>query len=160
MPPRARLNPYLTAKELDNHYRHTQDAVEARRWHLLSLVAQQQTIKQAAQTVGLNYDYAKEIVRRYNHEGPDGIRNRSQQGQPSPRSLLTLEQQRELQQALQSPPLDGGRWSGPKVAQWIAAKTGKQVWSQRGWDYLKRLQGQSAATPSLENGAIEDEVTP
>jgi len=54
--------------------------------------------------------------------------------------LLTLAQQQELKEALQSPPPDGGAWSGPKVAEWIAQKTGRQhVWPQRGWDYLKRL---------------------
>lgn len=55
------------------------------------------------------------------------------------RALLSAAQQEELDQALQSPP-DGGLWSGPKVAQWIAQKTGRgQVHPQRGWDYLQRL---------------------
>lgn len=139
MPPRAQLKPHLTASELKTHYQQAQDAVEARRWHLLYLVNQQQTIKQSAQIVGFNYDYAKEIVRRYNQEGTTGIKNRSQRGQPSPRSLLTPDQQAELKQILQDPPLEGGRWTGPKVAHWIAAKTGKQIWAQRGWEYLQRL---------------------
>ncbi len=30
-------------------------------------------------------------------------------------------------------------WSGPKVAAWIAAKTGHEIHPQRGWDYLKQL---------------------
>lgn len=140
MPPKAHLNPHLTVEELKRLYRQAQDTTEARRWHLLHLISQRWTIKQAAQVVGLNYDYAKEIVRRYNREGPSAIQNRSQNRQPSPRSLLTPEQQQELRQVLKSPPADGGDWSGPKVARWIAAKTGKQVWPQRGWDYLKRLR--------------------
>lgn len=140
VPPRVQLQPHLTAKELKHHYQQTQDCIEARRWHLLHLVAQQWTVKQAAESVGLNYDYAKEIIRRYNQDGEAGIKNRSQRGQPSPRSLLTPEQQQELQEALRHDPPEGGRWSGPKVARWIAAKTGKQVWNQRGWDYLQRLK--------------------
>ena len=140
VPPRVQLKPHLTANEIKRFYQQAQDGVEARRWHLLHLVAQQWTVRQAAQLVGMNYDYAKAIVRRYNQEGPAGIKNRSQRGQPSPRSLLTPAQQQELKQALQEAPPDGGRWTGPKVAQWIAAKTGKQVWAQRGWDYLQRLK--------------------
>jgi transposase len=99
------------------------------------------TIKRAAEVVGLNYDYAKEIIRRYNLEGPLSVRNRSRDRQPPvARSLLTPSQQQELKQALQGPAPDGGPWSGPKVAQWIAQRTGRQhVWPQRGWDYLKRL---------------------
>lgn len=140
MPPKAKLEPYLTVKQLKTYYRQANDTTEARRWQLLHLVAQDWTIKQAAQAVDLNYDYAKEIVQRYNREGPVAIKNRSQQRQPSARSLLTPEQQQELQTILEQPAPDGGSWSGPKVAQWIAERTGrKHVWPQRGWDYLKRL---------------------
>jgi transposase len=105
------------------------------------LVAGDWTIKQAAQVVGLNYDYAKEIVHRYNDEGPVSVRNRNSDRQPPPaKALLTIAQQEELRQALQDPPPDGGQWSGPKVARWIAEKTGNDhIWPQRGWDYLKRL---------------------
>ena len=140
VPPRVQLKPHLTASEIKRLYQQAQDGVEARRWHLLHLVAQQWTVRQAAQCIGMNYDYAKAIIRRYNQDGPLGMRNRSQLGQPSPRSLLTLAQQQELKQALQEAPPDGGRWTGPKVARWIAAKTGKQIWAQRGWDYLQRLK--------------------
>ena len=58
----------------------------------------------------------------------------------SGRALLSEAQQEELDQALQASPPDGGLWSGPKVAQWIAQKTGRgQVHLQRGWDDLQRL---------------------
>ncbi|NJO70818.1 MAG: helix-turn-helix domain-containing protein, partial [Oscillatoriales cyanobacterium RM1_1_9] len=117
------------------------DTTESRRWHLIHLVDGGWTIKQAAEVVGLNYDYSKEIVRRYNREGPDSVKNRSRDRQPPiARSLLTSAQQQELRQALNGPAPDGGSWSGPKVAEWIARKTGRDhVWPQRGWDYLKRL---------------------
>ena len=144
MPPKAHLELHLTLEELKRRYRQAQDTTEARRWHILQLVAQQWTIKQAAQIVGLNYDYAKEIVRRYNSEGPIAMKNRTKDRQPpTSKSLLTPEQQEELKQVLQGPAPDGGSWSGTKVAQWIAKKTGREwVWPQRGWDYLKRLGDQ------------------
>jgi transposase len=140
MPPKAALKPYLSTDELKNRYRQAKETAEARRWQLLHLVAQDWTIKQAAQAVDLNYDYAKEIIRRYNQEGPEAVSNRSRSRRTASRSLLTLEQQQELQRLLKDPAPDGGLWSGPKVAQWIAEKTGRShVWPQRGWDYLKRL---------------------
>jgi transposase len=141
MPPKAHIQPHLSLEDLKTRYRQTQDTTEARRWHLLMLVAGDWTIKQAAQVVGLNYDYAKEIVHRYNEEGPVSVRNRNSDRQPPPaKALLTIAQQEELRQALQDPPPDGGQWSGPKVARWIAEKTGNDhIWPQRGWDYLKRL---------------------
>jgi transposase len=141
MPPKAHIEPHLTICELKNRYRQTQDPTESRRWHLLLLIARNWTIKHSAAIVGINYDYAKEILRRYNQEGPSSVRNRSREHLPPPaKSLLTPEQQEELRQVLQSPAPDGKAWSGPKVARWIAEKTGSDhVWAQRGWDYLKRL---------------------
>jgi len=141
MPPKAHIEPHLTICELKNRYRKTQDPTESRRWHLLLLIARNWTIKYSAGIVGINYDYAKEILRRYNQEGPSSVRNRSGEHLPPPaKSLLTPEQQEELRQLLQGPAPDGKAWSGPKVAAWIAEKTGRDhVWPQRGWDYLKRL---------------------
>ena len=141
MPPKAHLESHLTAEELKIRYRQAQNTTESRRWHLLLLVSRNWTIKQAAQVVGLNYDYAKEIVQRYNREGPNSVRNRSGDRQPPPaKSLLDPQQQEELRQALQGSAPDGGDWTGPKVARWIAEKIGSDhVWPQRGWDYLKRL---------------------
>lgn len=142
MPPKAALKSYLTPDELKVRYRQARDTAEARRWQLIHLVAQDWTIKQAAQAVDLNYDYAKEIIRRYNQEGPDAVKNRRRRRQVSPRSLLTADQQKELQAVLELPAPDGSEWTGPKVAKWIAEKTGRShVWPQRGWDYLKRLKG-------------------
>ena len=141
MPPKAHLESHLTAEELKIRYRQAENATESRRWHLLLLVSRNWTIKQAAQVIGINYDYAKEIVQRYNREGPGSVKNRSRDRQPPPaKSLLNTEQQEELRQALQGLPPDGGTWTGPKVARWIAEKTGKaHVWPQRGWEYLNRL---------------------
>lgn len=141
MPPKANLTPHLSVEDLKTHYRQTQDTTEARRWHLLRLVAENWTIKQAAEVVGLNYDYAKEIVQRYNREGPSSVKNRSRERHPPPsKSLLTPALVEELREVLKGPAPDGGSWSGPKVAHWIAQKTGRDhVWPQRGWDYLKRL---------------------
>ncbi|HEY9688958.1 MAG TPA: helix-turn-helix domain-containing protein [Coleofasciculaceae cyanobacterium] len=148
MPPRVTLNPHLSLDRLRDRYRQAKEATEARRWHLLYLIAQGWTITQAARVVELSYDYAKELVRRYNQAGPNAIDRRPAQRHRSPRSLLTTEQQQELAQLLHQPAPDGGPWSGPKVAQWIAERTGRdRVWPQRGWEYLQRLQStkQSAA---------------
>src|SRR5947209_8665723 len=51
-----------------------------------------------------------------------------------------------LRAALAEPPAGGGLWTGPKVATWMAARLGREVWPQRGWDYLEKL-GHSAQRP-------------
>jgi hypothetical protein len=63
--------------------------------------------------------------------------------------LLSASLQHQLDQALQGRAPDGGLWSGPKVAQWIAAKTGKRIYRQRGWEYLRRLAGAKVPTRAI-----------
>jgi transposase len=138
----AHLHPHLSPEELTQRARQAPDTTEARRFQLLRLIADGKTIQDAASLVGLGYSYARRILRRYNEQGPQAMRNRwREQRPPPPRPLLTLEQQEELRQALAGRAPDGGLWNGPKVAQWIQQQTGReQVHPQRGWDYLRRLR--------------------
>ncbi|WP_250126319.1 IS630 family transposase [Chroococcidiopsis sp. CCMEE 29] len=157
---KAHLEPHLSSNELKTRYQLTTDKVESRRWHLLWLVSQKWTIKQAAVAVGLNYDYAKDIVRNYNQQGEGGLLNRrkirsTRRGKP----LLDAAQIEELRECLQKPPEDKGLWTGPKVAAWIAQKTGrKKVWAQRGWEYLKKCRySLQIPRPSHQKGDKEQQ---
>ncbi|MEO1134928.1 MAG: winged helix-turn-helix domain-containing protein [Cyanobacteria bacterium J06639_1] len=141
MPRKLHLESHFSSEQLKARYRACTDPVESRRWHLLWLVCEQSSLTDAAAVVGFNYDYARDIVRAYNQNGAEGLRNRRKDRCPGlSRALLTPEQCAQLRQRLQSPPEDGGIWSGPKVAEHMAVLTGREhVWPQRGWDYLKRL---------------------
>jgi len=160
MPRKAYLAPHLTADQLRARYRQTAEPVEARRWHLLWLVSQGWTIKHAAQTVGCCYDYAKDLVHAYNERGTDALpnRRRTRANGWGRKPLLDADQQQQLRQALLGPAPDGGLWSGPKVAQWIAQVTGRPTVSpQRGWDWLKRL-GFSLKTPRPTHAKADPEA--
>lgn len=141
MPRYATAAEHLSEEELKERYRNVKDPIESRRYHLVLLVKQKWSLKKAAQAVGLNYDYAQDILKGYNLDGPEALRNRLKENRPKPTlALLSLQQQQVLRERLQEPPDDGGVWTGPKVAEWIAKETGKdKVWPQRGWEYLKRL---------------------
>lgn len=147
---------HLSSSELKRCYQQSTEPVESRRWHLVWLVSTDWSIKQAAKAVGLNYDYAKEIVHGYNQKGPEALSNRRKTRRAGGRrALLNGNQLEELRQALHQPPADGGLWSGPKVAQWIAQKTKRQkVWEQRGWEYLRRCRFSppAASASSCESG--------
>ena len=142
MAKKIHLSSHLSARELKERYRTSTDPVESRRFHLLWLLTQDYPLTQAARVVGLNRDYGYDLVRRYNQQGPDGLKNgRRQRTEVGRKPLLSAAQQDQLRQRLQTPPEDGVQWSGPKVARWIEQVTGRQrVWDQRGWDYLKRLR--------------------
>jgi len=135
------LEPHLSSTELEKQYRQSTDPVESRRYHLLWLISQYYSLAAATRVVGLNYNYGYKIVKRYNTEGVEGVKNRRKERRPGEsRALLNKEQEQELRDQLKNPPEDGGVWTGPKVARWIEKVTGQtKVWNQRGWDYLKKL---------------------
>jgi transposase len=135
------LHPHLPTPELSRRARQAPNLVEARRWQLLVLVADGKTVKDAASLVGLYANYARRIVRRYNREGPTSLRDRRREQTPPVRPpLLSAEQQHELAAAIAGPAPGGGLWTGPDVARWIAARTGREhVAPQRGHDYLRRV---------------------
>ena len=141
MPKKAHIESHVSAEELKRRYIYASDPVESRRWHLLWMVCSGWTLKKAAQAIAINYDYAKEIVHKYNKQGIEAIQNRRKMVRRRHKNaLLNAEALEKLRQALKKRPEDGGIWTGPKVARWIEQETGREkVWAQRGWDYLKRL---------------------
>lgn len=153
---RTHLSPHLSNTELSERARHAPNLVEARRWQLLALIADGKTAKAAADLVGLYPNYARRVVQRYNQEGPAGVRDRRLEQRPPVREpLVTAEQLQELAETVQGPAPGGGLWTGPLVAQWIAAKTGRDhVAPQRGHDYLKRLR-MSPQVPRPRHHAVD-----
>lgn len=138
MAKRVKVKTELTADELRERYRKASEAVERTHWHILWLIKEGHTPEEVAQQVGYTARWVRTIVGRYNCQGVQGINNH-RLGLPGAKPLLSPEQQKELSEALQERPDDGGLWSGPKVALWIQDKIGRPVDPRRGWDYLQRL---------------------
>jgi transposase len=113
-------------------------AIERRRWQVIGLLVDGAKLTEIVAVTGYRPRTIREIAQRYRERGPAGLvdgRQRSVGAAP----ILSKELQHDLHQALQNPAPDGGVWTGPKVARWIAARTGKHVHRQRGWEYLRRL---------------------
>ena len=139
MPKRLLVQTYLSLDALATRYRATTDAVERSHWQIIWLLAQGKKTQEVAEVTGYSVLWIRTLVHRYNQTGPTGLADQRHRN-PGGVCILSDEQQTRLQQALDEPPLDGGLWSGPKVAAWIFEQTGRQVHPQRGWEYLKRLQ--------------------
>ena len=152
MPRTAKLAHYFSTNELYQKYRKSSNNVEAKRWHLLWKISLGWNIKQSAMMVGIHYQYALKIVKKYNQFGPQTVLKKTVKYSPrehkgGKKPLLNKQQMKKLSQALEDRPSDGGIWNGPKVARWIEKETGKEkVWNQRGWEYLKK-QGYSWRKP-------------
>jgi len=129
-------------------------AAERRRWQLIGLLADGAPLAEIEAATGYRPRTIREIAQRYQASGAATLTDRRVQSPGAPR-LLTPFPEHELWQALQGPAPDGGMWTGPKVAQWIAAKTGKRIYRQRGWEYLRRLAGAKLPTPAERSAALE-----
>lgn len=82
MPRKLQFAKPYPPEELKRRYRSAQDPVESRCWHLIWLVRTEQSLTSAAQVVGFNYDYVRDIVRSYTTEKAEGLRNRRKDKRP------------------------------------------------------------------------------
>jgi hypothetical protein len=76
------------------------------------------------------------LIKRYNEGGPDRLGDQRANNGTAP-TILTTEALDALSKRLTTPPDDGGQWTGPKIARWLATfHQRKSVHDQRGWDAL------------------------
>jgi transposase len=138
MPRYLTVAAHLPIAELAARARHAQDPVARRHWQLVWLVAQGRRVPAVAPVVGYTANWARAIVRRYNAAGPSGLGDRRHlnAGQPP---LLTPALRTALREALDGPAPDGGPWTSPKVAAWMAVRLGRPVAPARGWETLWAL---------------------
>jgi transposase len=135
---RLTLQDHLGAAEIEQQYRRAHDPVARSQWHIIWLLARGEPTAVVAEVTGYSLTWIYAIARRYNADGPAGVGDRRRRN-PGADPLLTAAQQAELRAALARPAADGGGWTGPKVAGWMAARLGRPVGVQRGWEYLRRL---------------------
>lgn len=150
----------LSADQLKDRYRRTRDPVLRAHLHIVWQLSLGKPIREVAELVGYSTKWVKEIARRYEHRGVEGLGDRRHTNPgAAKRALLSEGQQRELQQALLEPPVEGGMWSSSKVARWIERRTERRtgrrsVRAQRGWEYLRKL-GNTPQVPRPSNAEAD-----
>jgi transposase len=138
MPRRIYLAPHLTTDELQKRYRAATDPVERSHWHFLWLLAGGMTATAVAAITGYSAYWIGRIARRYNTEGPDGVRDR-RHATCTAHPDLPASQLAELEAAVAGPHPKGDHWCGRTVAAWLSQHLGRQVRRQLGWRYLRRF---------------------
>src|SRR4028119_342981 len=135
----ARIVGHLPVEELEARYRAARDVTEARDFQAIWLLAQGRTFLEAAEVLAFVPRWLEELAARYNAVGPEALGDqRRRNGKAA--SLLTEAVRASVAKRVQAPPEDGGLWSGPKVAAWMARHLGRaKVHPQRGWAALQRL---------------------
>jgi transposase len=128
----------LSVEELEQRYRQAQDPVARSQWQIVWLLAQGAHSETVAATMSYSLTWIRTIARRYHAQGAAGMGDR-RHGNRGGTRLLTPEQERALDQALEGAAPDGGRWTAAKVARWMGEQMGRPVPVGTGWDYLRRL---------------------
>src|SRR4051794_17987643 len=153
----VRIVDHLPLEALEARYRAARDATEARHYQAIWRLAQGRTVLDVAEVRAFVPRRVEELAARDNAFGPAALAaQRRRNGRAA--SLLSEDVLAALAERVRTPPEDGGLWTGPTVAAWIAARRGRaHVPPQRGWQALKRLNwsrrsrrrapGLRAATP-------------
>lgn len=131
---------HWTVNQIWNKYRACRDGVEKTRWHAVWLLARTdvpRTPAAVADVVGLSAVTVRDVLHRWNADGPAGLRD-GRRGNGS-RPKLTARRRDALYAALQKRPPDGGLWTGPKVARYVADRWGVTVDPTTGWRWLRDL---------------------
>src|SRR6476659_6285403 len=92
------LQPHLSSTELEQRYRAAKEPNERRWWQILWLLSQGRTGREIATVTGYSPYWIGQIAKRYNVEGPDGMRNRRHTTSHRAPAALSLAQQEELRQ--------------------------------------------------------------
>src|ERR687893_595080 len=135
----ARIVDHLPLEELEARYRAARDATEARHIQAIWLLAQGRTFLEVAEVLAFVPRWEEELAARYDALGPAALGDqRRRNGRAA--SLLAEAGLTAPAVRVREPPDDGGLWSGPKVAAWMARHLGlARVHPQRGWEALKRI---------------------
>src|SRR3954464_5670301 len=132
------LAAHLSPAELGQRYRAARSPVERSHLQIVWLLSRGRSEREGTPVPAYGGRWVGGVRPRYDEGGPDGRGDRRRRNVGA-KPLLGAEDEAALRAALAEPPPDGGLWTGPKVATWMAGRLRRKVWPQRGWDYLKKL---------------------
>jgi len=136
----AAIASHLSSAELEARYKEAADPVSKSHFHAIWLLSSNYGPQEVAKLLSFSPRWLQLLVKRYNEQGPDSLEDRRQDNGAAP-AILTAEALSSLKERVKTPPDDGGLWTGPKVARWLASFHGlKSVHAQRGWDALVAIE--------------------
>lgn len=148
----AHITDHLSVDELGRRSRTWDEACAARHYQAIWLLARGKPLAEVAATTGFVQRWLEQLASRYNQFGPDALGDGRRRNGARPQ-LLTPELLETLRTRLDTPPPDGGVWSTPKVAAFMARELGLvSVYPQRAWEALQAI-GWSIQAPRPRNPA-------
>lgn len=135
----AHVADHLSVSALEQQYRSCTDVTTARHFQAIWLLAKGHEIAAVSATVSFARRWVERLLARYNAHGPQAMGDLRRRNGTSP-SVLKPDLLDKLKDRLREPPPDGGVWTSPKVAAWMASELGlARIAPQRGWEALKTI---------------------
>ena len=135
----AHVADHLSVSALEQQDRSCTDVTAARHLQTIGLLAKGHAMAEVAATVSDAPRWVERLLARYNAQGPQALGDLRRRNGTSP-SVLRPDLLEKLKARLREPPPDGGLWTSPKVAAWMAGELGlAAVLPQRGWEALKAI---------------------
>lgn len=149
------ITPHLSSSELEHRYETAAEPIAKSHFHALWLLSRGYDLDEVADLLSFSTRWVRSLIKRYNAGGPEQLGDqRVNNGTEA--TILTADALAALKECLQTPPDDGGQWTGPKIARWLARFHGlKSVHNQRGWDALMAI-GWSIQQPRPRHPAAAD----
>jgi transposase len=130
------IKSHLSTGELEACYETAGSPIAKSHFHALWLLSQGYDLDEVAELLSFSTRWVYQLVKRYNAGGPDCLGDQRANNGTEP-TIVTPEAVAALKERIKAPPDDGGLWTGPKVARWLAMFHAlKSVHDQRGWDAL------------------------
>jgi transposase len=146
----ATIAEHLSVDALRERYVSSSNARLARHFQTIWLLAKGHSVAEVSRMTSFGPRWIEQLAARYNAEGPDSLGDPRRRNGTSA-TILKPELLDKLRERLQEPPSDGGVWTSPKIAVWMAQELGlDKVCPQRGWEALKAL-GWSIQAPRPKN---------
>lgn len=130
------IKDHLSSVELEARYEAAADPVAKSHFHALWLLSCGYEVDEVAEILSFSPRWVRALIKRYNEDGAEALGDQRIHNGTKP-TILTPAALAALRERIKQPPVDGGLWTGPKIARWLAQFHGLQsVHDQRGWDAL------------------------
>jgi transposase len=127
---------HLNSTELEARYKAAVELVAKSHFHALWLLSCGYEAEEVAELLSFSPRWVRALSKRYNEGGPEALGDRRVHNGTKP-TILTPAALAALRERIKRLPDDGGLWTGPKIARWLAEFHGLEaVHDQRGWDAL------------------------
>jgi len=130
------IAPHMSSSTLESCFKTAPDPVARSHFHALWLLSEGYENDEVAELLSFSKRWVQALLKRYNEGGPEQLGDHRVSNGSAP-TILTPQALAALKERIKTAPDDGGAWSGPKVAHWLAGfHKIKSVHDQRGWDAL------------------------